>query len=187
MLLSLPLNHIAGYELILKKFLNETEEGSAENTSLLQAVILTEETSNFIANALGKATNVANIERVKRTVNELPASICIEISAPGSQFVKEVQVEFCVPNAKKTTSGVLIIFQKIVILASSNRNILHYKHHYMLGTLTVQAANESEPRGFSLFIVDEERPAYDNTVEGSKYDILVDNEGTRDKLVKEFK
>jgi len=186
MLLSLPLNHIAGYELILKKLLNETEQGSAENTSLLQAVILTEETSNFIANALGKATNVAQVEGVKRTVMDLPAADCLEISKPNSQFIKEMNVEFGIPNAKRYTQGQLILFEKIVILVTLSRGAKQFKHSYNMSALTCKPS-ETDPRGFSLMIIDEERPAYDNVVEGSQYECLVDTEATRDKLVKELK
>lgn len=186
MLLSLPLNHIAGYKLILEKFLNETEEGSSENTSLLQALILTEETSNFIANALERAANVAHIEKVKRNISDLPAELCLEISKPASQYVKQIQVEFSIPNAKKMNSGVLILFQKVLILAVSSHRSLSFKHSYDLSLLTVQS-NENDSRGFSLLVIDEERPAYDNIIEGSQFDFLVDSDDTRDKIVKELK
>ena len=52
MLLSLPLNHIAGYERILKSILDE-ESDPTQNSDLLQAILIATETSNFIANALG--------------------------------------------------------------------------------------------------------------------------------------
>lgn len=186
MLLSKPLNYISGYELILKKFLEETEEGSAEHTSILQAVILTGETSTFISSALEKAANLAHIEKVKRNVLDLPAAICLEISAAQSQFITQINVDFSIPNGKKTSSGVLYLFHKIIILAVSTHRGLNYKHSYDLSSLTAQI-NENDPKEFSLLIIDEERPAYDNVVEGSRFDFIVDCEGTRDKIVKEIK
>jgi len=185
MLLSLPLNHIAGYELILKKLLNETEEGSPEHTSLLQAVILTEETSNFIANALGKATNVANIERIKRSVVDLPPKICLEISKPSSQYKQEKFVEFGVSGTKKLQGGTLFIFQNLIILAVASRG-LHYRTSFDLSTLTVNAS-ETDSRGFSILIIDEEKSAYDNIVEGSQFDILAVSDQARDQIVRDLK
>ena len=48
MLLSLPLNHISVYGTCLKQILEETPDDTPEHNSLLQAISITTETSNFI-------------------------------------------------------------------------------------------------------------------------------------------
>lgn len=58
MLLSLPLNHIAGYELLLKRIIDATPADDPSVTSLLAAVSISSETTNFIANSLAKVDSV---------------------------------------------------------------------------------------------------------------------------------
>ena len=187
MLLSLPLNHIGGYELILKKLLAETEEGTKEHSSILQALILTEETSNFIANALGKATNVANIERVKRSVFDLPPAILLEVSRPSSQYVCEASVEYSIPGVKKVNQGALVVFQKLALLLTSHGNRgMGFRHQFILGETTLMAS-DTYPCGFRLLKIDEERPAYDNVVEGSQFEVIMDSLVKRDSLFNEIK
>lgn len=186
MLLSLPLNHIAGYELILKKFLNETEEGSDEQSSILQALILTEETSNFIANSLGKSANVAKIENVNRTVLDLPPNITLEISKPGCEFIKEVKIDFTTPNIKKLYNGSLFLLSHVAILGQHTNRGCVFKHCYDLEELSV-IESDVNPQGFQLLIIDEERPAYDNIVAGSQYDILLPAMTSREQLIADLK
>ena len=166
MLLSLPLNHIAGYSGHLKNILDTTPEDSPEHYSLLQAISITTETSNFIGNSLAHAENLATIHRLRMQTNSTAESeaLFVELEENNSKFIMEANVDFVLSGSKKTHQGCLSVFDSICFVSSSGHKGRTVKHIYHLETVTIE---KTVANGFALFVVDEEKPSYDCIVEST--------------------
>ena len=186
LLLSLPLNHIAGYEHFLKGILEVTPEPDPEHHSLLQAITITTETANFIANALGQAQNIASICKTFKNIATSPQkeSLFEELSANHSTLVHhEKSLDLLLPGLKKPTPASLYIFDDIAFAAilgghrgDTIRCIWHLSH------CSVQLL-PAPTIGISLFIEDEEKPEYDREVEDTRFNFGTENEDQSNSLL----
>lgn len=166
-LLSLPLNHISGYDSHLKNILDATCEDTEEHYSLLQAISITSETSNFIKNSLAQAENLAMIHRLR---NEIVSNVDSEnlfhvLETEHSKFVMEIMVEFhssSSTSSKKQYQGTLFLFDNLYFITVHSHKGKMVKHLHFLKELHVEKTSSSS---FVLFVIDEDRPSYDNVVE----------------------
>ena len=166
--LSLPITHIAGYSGILRKVLDNTsQEQESERNALEQAIIIAEETSNFIENTLNRAENLSRIKRIRKTFNDskMTTELFNRLLENNYTYVMDSLVEFSMPPKKKRNSGLLYLFESVCFLCTSKGKETSVKYIYDLANTTI-APIDTDPNAFALLIIDEERPSYDNIVGG---------------------
>ena len=199
MLLSLPLNHMAGYELHIKNLLEAlmvTNNGEEDDDylSLLSALTLLTETNNSIRNALAKAENIAGVQRVRKLFpSDIHSNEIVEsyLSKGGDvEVIKEFMVEIVV--LKKSNPSIVILFNNSCLIGSQfsksgMSNTYQHKYLYSLDVTKLQE-DEADPLSFDIFVVNEEKSNYDNNkiVENSKYRIHLRDANSTKKLVNEI-
>lgn len=163
MLLSLPLDHISGYDSHLKNILDATCETLPEHYSLLQAISITTETSNFIKNSLAQAENLAMIHRIRSDVILNPDSenLFNILESEHSKFIMEASVEFSSSSSKKQYPGIFFLFDNVYFIISLHKGKL-VKHLHYLKLLKLEKISANS---FTLFEIDEDKPSYDSIVE----------------------
>jgi len=140
MRLTLPLNHIAMYERLLRRITEHTSHEDPDLQCLMGALTIMEETANFIRNSLAQADNRASLMRIQRSLY-VPPGVRMQnlLSTTHRNFVKELHLEFQRPpgssaaappaassstprssgSASPLASGHVFLFSDIVVLTRS--------------------------------------------------------------------
>lgn len=186
MLLSLPLNHISGYELMLKRISDATPADDPSVTSLLAAVSISSETSNFIANSLAKAENIAQLHRVKKSIVDSQVELDRLLAADSNlSFSNDTTVEVLQP--KKNLPGLLVELSTHALLAKAATAKGPFKLlcSYPLESTKVQD-EPTNPLAVTLYVANEEKSDYEDAEEGTKFTLLLPTPDKAARLCKDL-
>jgi hypothetical protein len=104
MRLTLPLNHIAMYERLLRRIMFHSNPDDEDFQCLIGALTIMEETANFIRNSLAQADNRASLMRIQRSL-AVPSGVRMQnlLSNVHRNFMNELAVDIQRPTVAPAT------------------------------------------------------------------------------------
>jgi len=142
--LSKPLNHLSSCEYLLRTIANATDPNSPDIKQMLKCVSIVEEANRYIRSAVDHGDNHARVKEIEVSLQmskkqDTDLLYCSLLHRSIFKHREVVQVLNAKASLKKKETGVLIIFDNMLIVAVElKQNQYRLKRAYRMDTLRVE-------------------------------------------------